>query len=376
MKTSHINLILCLLAIGILIGGYYLLYQPEKDKEARLTTEINELQARYDELKAMEAHRDEYIAETENLKKQFMAELAKYAPDLDQENTVMYLKGTEEMFENFDNLSVGLPQPSSFYVLGSAKDNSSGDIVSNDGAASNGDTVYTCISADYPINFTGKYEEVKDYLDYVAGYKYRMNIKSITLTYNPEKDICNGTLTLGGYAITSDDRQHDVPSVNQPTGVENLFIGGNGAPAADVSPYSEDNGEAIVGTHNVVFLLNNASNDAASGIIIAANENDEATYVTSEANEIADVKVTVYTDAGKNFIKYEIGSKSYETEVLTDNVAIYVKSSDRVDSDDKNGVNVTIDNTSSVGVYVKVVDDSTAGRFSISSKSGIVKVYQ
>ena len=70
MKTSHINLILVLLAIGMLIGGYYLLYQPEKDKEARLNTEINSLQQRYDELKEMEAHRDEYVAETENLKKQ------------------------------------------------------------------------------------------------------------------------------------------------------------------------------------------------------------------------------------------------------------------------------------------------------------------
>jgi len=375
MKTSHINLILCLLAIGILIGGYYLLYQPEKDKEARLTTEINSLQARYDELKAMEAHRDEYIAETENLKKQFMAELAKYAPDLDQENTVMYLKGTEEMYETFDNLSVGLPVPTAFYTLGTARDNSSGDIVSNDGVA-DGETVYTCVSADYPINFTCSYDEIKKYLEYVADYKYRMNIKSITMTYNPDDSIVAGNLVLGGYAILSDDRAHDIPAVNQPVGVDNIFIGGNTAPAANSSPYAEDNGEAIVGTHNLVFLLNNASNDAASGIIIAADENDEKTYVTSEANEVADVNVTVYTDAGKNFMKYELGDKSYETEILTDNVAIYVKSSDRVDSDDKNGVKVSIDNTSSVGVYVKVVDDSTAGRFSITSKSGIVKVYQ
>ena len=374
MKTSTWNILLVLLAIGILIGGYYLLYQPEKDKESRLNVEIDELQARYDELKAMEAHRDEYIAETENLKKQFDQELLKYAPDLDQENTVMYLKGTEVIFENFDNLAVGLPQPTSFYVLGSgAAQEESGQIVDNSPKM---DKVYTCYSADYPINFTGKYEEIKDYLDYVADYKYRMNIKTITLSYNPEEDICAGTITLGGYAIESDDREHDVPDVDQPVGVDNIFVGGNGAPTADNSPYSADNGEAIIATHNLIFLLNNASNDASSGIIIASNENDEATYVTSEDNEVVDVKVTVYSDAGKNFMKYEIGSKSYETEILTDNVAIYVKSSDRVNSDDKNGVNVSIDNTSSVGVYVKVVDDSTAGRFSIGSRSGIVKVYQ
>ena len=47
MKTRDLNIILCLLAIGILIAGYYLLYRPEKDKETRLTSEINELKSNF-----------------------------------------------------------------------------------------------------------------------------------------------------------------------------------------------------------------------------------------------------------------------------------------------------------------------------------------
>lgn len=78
---------------------------------------------------------------------------------------------------------------------------------------------------------------------------------------------------------------------------------------------------------------------------------------------------------GKNFVKYEIGDKSYETEILTNDVTVYVKSSDRVDSDDTNGVKVSVDNSTTIPVYFKVVDDSTAGRFSLGSKSGTVKVY-
>ena len=50
--------------------------------------------------------------------------------------------------------------------------------------------------------------------------------------------------------------------------------------------------------------------------------------------------------------------------------------SERVDSDDKNGVNVKISNTSVLPVYIKVADDdSSSPRFKLGEKSGTVKVY-
>lgn len=374
MKTSHINILLVFLAVILCIAGYYFLYQPEKDKEAQLTTEINSLQQRYDELKEMEAHREEYVAKTEELKRQFEEELVKYAPDLNQENAVMYLKGTEEYFEEWTNISVGLPHPEPFYTLGASAPAETGDIATGN-EASQEEQNYVCEKVSYPITFTCKYQEIKDYLDYVAAYKYRLNIDSVTMSYNPETEIVSGAIVLNSYAITGPGRNADVPSLNQPKGVENLFLGGEGAPAADSSPYTADNGEAIVSAHNIVMLLNSAKNDAADGVIIAASESDEKTYVSYSGNDVTDVKISVYSQDDKNFVKYEIGDKSYETEVLTNDVTIYVKSSDRVDSEDSNGVKVSVDNSTTIPVYFKVVDDSTAGRFSLGSKSGTVKVY-
>lgn len=374
MKTSHINILLVFLAVILCIAGYYFLYQPEKDKEAQLTTEINSLQQRYDELKEMEAHREEYVAKTEELKRQFEEELVKYAPDLYQENAVMYLKGTEEYFEEWTNVSVGLPHPEPFYTLGASAPAETGDIATGN-QASQEDQSYVCEKVSYPITFTCKYQEIKDYLDYVAAYKYRLNIDSVTMSYNPETEIVSGAIVLNSYAITGPGRNADVPSLNQPKGVENLFLGGEGAPAADASPYTADNGEAIVSAHNIVMLLNSAKNDAADGVIIAASESDEKTYVSYSGNDVTDVKISVYSQDDKNFVKYEIGDKSYETEILTNDVTIYVKSSDRVDSEDSNGVKVSVDNSTTIPVYFKVVDDSTAGRFSLGSKSGTVKVY-
>ena len=374
MKTRDLNIILCLLAIGILIAGYYLLYRPEKDKEARLTSEINELQARYDDLKAKEAHRDEYVAETAELKKQFEEELTKYPADLNQETTIMFLKGTEEKYDTWKNVSVGLPKETVFYTLGKAPETA--DVAVGEEGAASGSEPYVCTTAQYPIVFKGSYDQLQEYVDYIAAYKYRMNISSITMSYNEEEEELNGTIALNGYAVSGPDRVPDEPTLNQPTGEDNLFLGGEGAPVSDSSKYSEDDGAAIVSSHNLVMLLNNAKNDTASGVIVASSENDEKTYVTSESNDVADVTIEIYSTDDKNFIKYSIGSKNYETEVLTDDVTIYVKSSERVDSDDKNGVNVKISNTSVLPVYIKVADDdSSSPRFKLGEKSGTVKVY-
>ncbi len=203
-----------------------------------------------------------------------------------------------------------------------------------------------------------------------------MNISSISMSYNEDEEELNGSIALNGYAVSGPNRVPDEPTLNQPTGEDNIFIGGEGAPVSDSSKYSEDDGAAIVSSHNLVMLLNNAKNDTASGVIVAASENDEKTYVTSESNDVADVTVEIYSSDDKNFIKYSIGSKSYETEVITEDVTIYVKSSERVDSDDKNGVNVKISNTSVLPVYIKVADDdSSSPRFKLGEKSGTVKVY-
>ena len=126
----------------------------------------------------------------------------------------------------------------------------------------------------------------------------------------------------------------------------------------------------------MVFLLNNADNDSASGIIVASSESDEKTYVTSNENDVEKVDITVTSEDDKKYVEYSIGSNKYRTELLDNNLTIYVKSSSRVNSDDKNGVDVSINNDTDVAVYVKVVgDDSSDPRFNISKKTGVVKVY-
>ena len=85
-----------------------------------------------------------------------------------------------------------------------------------------------------------------------------------------------------------------------------------------------------------------------------------------------DLKKTMET----NYIEYSIGTQKSTAEILTSDVAIYVKSSARVDATDANGVDVSVQNTTTLPVYFKVVDDdATSPRFKLVGRSGVVKQY-
>ena len=60
-----------------------------------------------------------------------------------------------------------------------------------------------------------------------------------------------------------------------------------------------------------------------------------------------------------------------------EDIKVLLQSSARKNDDDEVGIRVTIRNTTSLPVYVKVSgDDSVSPRVDIASKSGSVKVYK
>jgi hypothetical protein len=368
-NSASIKALLVILGIGAIVASIFLVVKPKNETCKQLQSEIIELQARYDDLCEKEKHKDEYIAETEEFNRQFDEELINYPADLNQETTVMFLKGVEENVI-FRNNTVSLPRPATYYVLGGE------DAADDEDSAGQ----YVVETEQYNVSYSGSYEGFQDYIDYIETYKYRMNVSAITVAYNSEAtdpiDECAGTVTVNAYSISGPDRTPDKPVISDvKEGKPVIFEDESGGSKASTS-FDSDNGASIVSDHNVVILLNNAGNDSASGIIVASNESNEDTYVTSSSNKVENLDITISEEDGKNYIEYAIGSESYRAEVLSKNVTIYVKSSERVNSDDKNGVKMNVSNNTDLSVYVKVSDDdSTSPRFEVGSKTGTVKVY-
>ena len=372
MSETSKKALVALLGIAIIFLAYMYVFKPAQEDVDGLKTQCEELQVRLDDLTAKEAQKDQLLAETEEYKKQFDEILKDYPADLNQEVAVMFMKSIEENNE-FVNNAFTLPKESQFYRLG-ASATVGKDALTGDNLAAED---YLCTTASYNISYKGSYQGIKDVLQYVADYKYRMNVPTLSISYDESQDIYNGSITINGYAISGPDRIPDTVDPGVPAGTSNLFIAGDGSSSAGkVSKYDADQGAAIVTSNNLAVLLNSANSDLSAGIIVASNANKDETFVTSNGNERVALSISVYAEDGKNYVEYSIGDKKYTAEVLSSDVAVYVKSSARVDSSDVNGVDVTVTNTTTLPVYFKVVDDDvTNPRFKIVGRSGVVKTY-
>ena len=372
--------LILLLGIGILAISIFVVCKPNKEKIDSLEVQKSELETRLADLIEKESHKDELLAETAEFNKQFEDELTIYPADLNQESTVMFMKGVEQ---NNDVLhdSFTMPPEEEYYVLGSGALPGTEDATYEMPAGDDeeGSAGYKATAASYGVVYEGSYEGLKDYLKYVMDYKYRMNISSLSMVYNQDEDKVNGNIVLNGYAINGPDRTPDTVNVNVPTGTENIFLPGDGSLGVGggaASDHDSDDGASIVGSNQLVMLLNDSESDLSSGIIVASDANDDNTIVSSDDNNVVDMKLTIEEKDGKNYMTYEIGGKSKEVEVTTPEVAVYVKSSARTGAEDKNGVNVSVNNTTAIPVYFKVVDDdTTSARFTITQRTGTVKVY-
>ena len=354
MNKTYIKAILVLLAVVMLGASYLYIFKPKQDETETVTAEADQLEIRKQDLESKKAHEAEYKQDIETFNKQFEEILAYYPSDLDQEDMIMFVKnlnkeeGSGE--EPFHVSTFSLPTPSSFYTLG-------------DG--------YECYTGAYPLSYTGSYEGLKTYVDYLMNYAYRMNISSFSIAYDGESEY-SGSINMNAYCISGGDRDNNIIdyTVDVPKGVENPFIGGEGAPTNNSSAHDSDNGASIASNHDLKIDLASANNDATAGIIISGGDAD----VSSEDNSVVAVDITVEEGS----VTYAIGSDSSSYTVASDakEVTIYVQSSARVDADDVNGITLNVTNNSQKPVFIKVADDDSASpRFKMGSRAGSVKLY-
>jgi len=373
MKESDKKILIVLGAIIILVAAWFLVVSPTRDDIKGLEAENETLRARLDDLIAKEQMKDQLEKETAEAKERFAAELVKYPADLNQETTVMFIKGVEQANE-FLHDSIALPQEKQFYVLGGQTDENELQTEADAEAAAAAEN-YVATECAYNIQYIGTYAGIKDYMDYIANYKYRMNISEISVQLDQESGLFKGGLVTNAYAVSGPGRTPDTVDVTVPEGKENIFLG-EGVNIGGAGAFDTDNGQSIVANHELMMILDNANNDSTDGIIVAADSRDDATFVTSSDNSVVEVKLTVTEEDGKKFVEYAIGKKSYKSEISGDSLTVYVNSSARVDKNDKNGVDVVVSNETTIPVIFKVVDDDTTSpRFNVKTREGTVKVY-
>ena len=120
--------------------------------------------------------------------------------------------------------------------------------------------------------------------------------------------------------------------------------------------------------------MNPTSSDTSGKVVGLASGGNN---VTSSKNESESVTVRVSKEGDQYVVEYGIGTDTRRQEFDPgDDLTMLIQSSDIKDTEDINGVAVTLENTTDKTLYVKVADDASANRVKIANRAGSVIVYK
>ncbi len=419
LKDTEKALLLGLVGVAAVVLVFMYVAKPNYEQVQTINTEITQLQARLAELNQKQANREQYIADTEKYNSDFNDLLDAFPADMNQEITIMFLDGIKTD-NDFALQSLEMGQKEQFYTLGqgggdaslgttgsdtttsteaasteagattaatteaaSTTEAATGDTLTED-TITGDDATYKCFRAAFPIDFYGSYDSLKDVINYVAGYQDRMTINTLEVDFDAENNVYTGALDLYCYSIESSERPERQIDLNEvEIGVDNIFdtdvqVGGSDSDSS-LNKYNENDGAALENNYDFYAMLNSATSDVSAKIVGQNGMGKEASIISNADNSVSTLTFDFYEKDGKNYCKYTLDdSTSYEAEVTSaEDIKVLLQSSARKNDDDEVGIRVTIRNTTSLPVYVKVSgDDSVSPRVDIASRSGSVKVYK
>ena len=376
MSDTYKKVILAVFAVGIIVAAWFIC-KPINEETESVLREVSSLTQRYNTLMQLKANQAQYEADIETNHALFNEKLDEFPSNLNQEYQIEFVRGVRNNEDiDYNVTSQGMVKPTAFYVLGG--NTLEGEVAPEtaEGTEETGtEDKYSCYNSTMSLSYEGTYEGIKNFVNYVAGYQYRMTIDSVTIARVSDlEDLYTGSMTVNIYSISGKGREEapeiDLDDIN--TGVDNLFTSGGSSNA--VSKFASDNGEAIKNDYDIYVTVNPASSDT-SGKVVGMRTGGNT--VTSSKNESEPVSIVVTQEGSTYTVQYGIGAEKEIQEFDPgEDLTVLIQSSEIKDADDLNAVAVSVENSSDKTLYVKVADDETASRVKITNKSGSVIVYR
>lgn len=219
MSDRDKKIILFLLILMVTILPYTFYIKNTKLETESILVEIESLQARYDQLKDMDARRDEYIQETERMHQERDVIVASFPADIRRENYAMFLLQTEYSSDVIENEETGEQELEFPIVFDSASfginietpiSSDSMGVFAIDPAtmpAEPLDTEFVAITNSSAITYRCYYDGMKYLLQYLMDYEDPMIYSQINMAMDLETGIVSGSITLNQYAIAGPDRE-------------------------------------------------------------------------------------------------------------------------------------------------------------------------
>lgn len=206
MKISDRDkkIIVIILIAAVIALPYLFIISPTKDKQEAIEGEIATLDERLTYLEELNANKEFYLKETQNLNNERDDIIANYAEDIRQENVIMFLRGIEldeDLAIKMKTLSFA--GNTTTPLIAGATDEA-GNVISEE---VNG------ISTQTSVAYECGYENMKLLLDHIKTYSDRMVLSAVDMTYNSDTGNLEGMFVLDQYAITTADRELEAADI-------------------------------------------------------------------------------------------------------------------------------------------------------------------
>lgn len=210
-------LMLVLVVLMVLVALNYL-YRPLVEERTALRDENYKLNVRYIELYNMSAEEETYKGNIQKAREALDTLLKRYSAGNTPEKSIKFVNDMEE------ELQIRIPNVT--FSAASLLSNVKMPMIQTAEDESYSIEYYdvNLFKETLSYNYTCSYGQLKKMADYIHANEERMNIESISVNYDNEKDALTGNLVLNLYTVTGTDKQYEEPDIsNIRLGEENIF---------------------------------------------------------------------------------------------------------------------------------------------------------
>lgn len=209
IDPKQLRILLLVLMLLILFCAYQFGYVQLNDKTSELEAENQVLQQRYDELSNQVAMEGVYDSQVEAYTTQMKEIIDQYGAGNTPEKSTKFLIDMCEI-TGMEIPTVSFSNDEQFF--------SSTTVPSTDGL---GVYAYRNILS---INYKATYQALKDCMSYIEQYPEKMNVASLSATFDQETGNLSGVIVINQYAMIGNGKIYEEPVLGDiPLGTESIF---------------------------------------------------------------------------------------------------------------------------------------------------------
>ncbi len=241
IRKSDINLFIIFLGAAIAVCSYFFVFNNFKEKKATLDGENAALQKEVDELQKLADNKQFYLDETARMNAEITDIMNHFPPGIlvedvlmdvvrdEAEYSVFYTSVSVEGVQQVQVAAEALPQQDAVEDGIELTEEIDGMEETGDAVVATGGLKETVFLYNTPITygFKSTYRSIKDIIADIVKGNDRMNLQSVTISYDADTGCLQGTLVSNIYTMDGTGKYYElinIPGVQ--LGVDDLFKSG------------------------------------------------------------------------------------------------------------------------------------------------------